>query len=346
LNTFSRLVAGSGFATNLAIVAVLAATGAGLMWPRFREMAVIATLAFWLLDWFLIQDFGLFGGLGTDPNSALPICLLVVGGYLAVLRPAVAQAAPPPQVGTSPPVEPADQEAIDEDGRRPSARSGARPRRVLGVVSVVAAIGVTLLGAVPMAVAAVDRTPSPILAESLQGTGSPMNTLAPPLHLVDQRGRPIGLSDFRGRAVLLTFLDPVCTTDCPIIASEFVQATRMLGSASSRVALVAVVANPIYHSLEDVGAFDRQEGLDRVPNWYFLTGTVSQLRAVWKSYDMQVVVAGGGQMIVHSEVAYVIDPSGHIRWIASDDPGPATTATKESFAALMANDVKRILAPT
>jgi len=153
------------------------------------------------------------------------------------------------------------------------------------------------------------------------------------------------LPDFRGRAVLLTFLDPVCTTDCPIIASELVQATRMLGSASKRVALVAVVANPIYHSLQDVGAFDRQEGLDRVPNWYFLTGTVSQLRAVWKSYDMQVVVAGGGQMIVHSEVAYVIDPSGHIRWITSDDPGPATTATRESFAELMANDVKQILGP-
>ena len=40
---------------------------------------VIATVALCLADWVLIEDFGFFGGLGTDPNSMIPIILLVGG---------------------------------------------------------------------------------------------------------------------------------------------------------------------------------------------------------------------------------------------------------------------------
>ena len=36
--------------------------------------------------WVLVQDFGFFGGVGTDPNSMIPIALLFSGGYLATVR--------------------------------------------------------------------------------------------------------------------------------------------------------------------------------------------------------------------------------------------------------------------
>ena len=39
-----------------------------------------------LADWVLIEDFGFFGGLGTDPNSMIPFVLLTVAGYLALTR--------------------------------------------------------------------------------------------------------------------------------------------------------------------------------------------------------------------------------------------------------------------
>ena len=41
----------------------------------------------------------------------------------------------------------------------------------------------------------------------------------------------------------MTFLDPVCTSDCPIIAQEFKQTGQMLGTQAKNVELVAVVAN-------------------------------------------------------------------------------------------------------
>ena len=48
--------------------------------------------------------------------------------------------------------------------------------------------------------------------------------------------------------------------------------------------LVAIVANPVYHQVAYTQAFDRQEHLDQVPNWLYLTGSVPQLQQVWKDY--------------------------------------------------------------
>ena len=42
----------------------------------------------------LIEDFGFFGGLGTDPNSMIPMALVVVAGYLALTRVPVPAADP------------------------------------------------------------------------------------------------------------------------------------------------------------------------------------------------------------------------------------------------------------
>ena len=44
-------------------------------------------------------------------------------------------------------------------------------------------------------------------------------------------------------------------------------ANGVLGSASSRVELVAVDANPQYIGPDYLAAFDQQEGLNRVTNW-------------------------------------------------------------------------------
>ena len=71
----------------------------------------------------------------------------------------------------------------------------------------------------------------------------------------------MSLASLHGKVVLLTFLDPVCTSDCPLIAQEFRAADRLLHGRSRQVELVAIVANPVYRTLAYTRAFDRQEGL-------------------------------------------------------------------------------------
>jgi hypothetical protein len=76
--------------------------------------------------------------------------------------------------------------------------------------------------------------------------------------------------------VLLTFLDPVCTIDCPLIAQEFKAAGELLGAQASQVELVAIAANPTYYGTQFTQAFTQQEGLSTVSDWLYLTGTLTQ----------------------------------------------------------------------
>ena len=132
--------------------------------------------------------------------------------------------------------------------------------------------------------------------------------------------------------VLLTFLDPVCTSDCPLIAQEFRQADQLLGAHRRQVELVAVVANPVYNALGYTQAFDRQEHMNTLPNWDYLTGSVAQLEKVWRQYGIAAQILPAGGMIGHSDVAYVIDRSGRTRTELNFDPGPGTTSSQASFA--------------
>jgi cytochrome oxidase Cu insertion factor (SCO1/SenC/PrrC family) len=194
-----------------------------------------------------------------------------------------------------------------------------------------------------MAAAQASPNADPILAQAIAGSAAPLNFPAKGFQLTDQHGHTVSLASLRGKVVLLTFLDPVCTTDCPLIAQELRAAGQLLGAAARNVELVAVVTNPIYHRVADTQAFDRQEHLNQVPNWLYLTGSVPQLKRVWKDYGISAEILPAGSMIGHQDLAYVIDQAGHVRAELNTDPGPGTTATKSSFAVLLADAARQAL---
>jgi cytochrome oxidase Cu insertion factor (SCO1/SenC/PrrC family) len=142
--------------------------------------------------------------------------------------------------------------------------------------------------------------------------------------------------------VVLTVLDPVCTTDCPLIAQELRATNQMLGSDSSRVRFVAIVANPTYRSVAVVDAFDRQEGLDSQSNWLFLTGSESALRSVWDNYGAGVYTAPAGGMAAHADLVYLIDRTGITRQALDADPGDGS-ADHESFSTLLTDQIDQDL---
>ena len=369
---FGSFAASNGFAVNLVVVIALAAMGAIFLTgrPRLVRYAVAFGIAFCLADWLQVQDLGFLGGLGTDPNSMIPMILLFSAGYLAL--------APAPQEAT------VLQEAAVQKRRRGGRDSGTgRERRWLGTagrhdwetagtagdsgtggwrrrlrpgalgaalatararsVAAVAALAVILIGAAPMASAAANRTADPILALAIAGNSASLDLPAPGFSLTDQDGRTVSLASLRGKVVLMTFLDPVCTTDCPIIAQEFKQTGQLLGAQNKNVELVAVVANQIYRSTAFTRAFDQQEGLATVPNWLYLTGSLSQLSAVWQHYGITVENLPAGAMSAHNDVAMVIDRSGQIRQEISTDPGPGTSSTKSSFSVLLSQYARQAL---
>src|ERR1700746_741657 len=111
---------------------------------------------------------------------------------------------------------------------------------------------------------------------------------APDIKLVNQFGQPMSLSQFRGKVVMLGFEDSECTTVCPLTTQSMLQAKQLLGAAGDQVQLLGVDANPTATSVGDVLSYSRTHGL--VNQWNFLTGSLAELKATWKSYDIAVQI--------------------------------------------------------
>ena len=360
VSAFGNFTAAHGFAVNLVAVIALAAIGAAFCLSALRgdarlaRIAVLVAAVFCLADWVLIEDLGFFGGLGTDPNSMIPLILLFTAGYLGMApapEPEPAVAAEPAAAATAAEdAEPAPAAQPDAPATPPSrlpAWLTTASRGFAGLsgrsVAALGAIAVIVVGAAPMAFASANRNADPIIAQALAGDSGPINEPAPGFTLTSQDGHQVSLASLRGKVVLLTFLDPVCTTDCPIIAQELRAADAMLGAKAGGTELVAVVANPTYTSTAFTAAFTRQEGLSQVSNWLYLTGSLSQLVPVWHQYGIEVQNLPAGAMSAHNDLAFVISATGRLRQEISDDPGPGTAATQSSFAGLLANSVLQVM---
>jgi cytochrome oxidase Cu insertion factor (SCO1/SenC/PrrC family) len=330
LASFGAFVSAHGWAVNLFVVVALAAIGTLLASgrPRFALVGLIALVPLCLADWVLVEDLGFLGGVGTDPNSMLPMALVFVAGYVAMVRLPVETEAPQP--------------TVDKTSGTTAWWERSSLSYVTRTIAAVGALAIVIVGTGPMALAAVNQNADPILTEALDGTPNSLELPAPHFTLTDQHGQTVSLASLRGHAVALTFLDPVCTTDCPLVAQEFRQTDQRLGDQARSVDFVAIVANPIYRSASFTNAFDRQESLSHLPNWYFLTGSVSQLQHVWNSYGIQVSTVGAGAMVAHSDLAVVIDPRGLERDVLIDDPGPTQTFAS-SFSSLLLSRIDQVL---
>jgi protein SCO1/2 len=131
---------------------------------------------------------------------------------------------------------------------------------------------------------------------------------APDFTLTDQFGARVSLRSLRGKVAILAFNDSECTTICPLTTTAMVDATRMLGSAASRVQLLGIDANPTATTSADVRSYSELHGM--VHQWHFLTGSLSALSQVWKAYKIDVAIEQG--QIDHTPALFVIGPDGRL----------------------------------
>jgi cytochrome oxidase Cu insertion factor (SCO1/SenC/PrrC family) len=354
LDAFAGFDESHGFAVNLVVTTVLAVTGVVLLGgrPRLIRPVLLGFTVLCLADWVLMEDLGFLGGLGTDPNSMIPFLLLAVGGYLALTQATGGTAEQTARLVTP------GREAVGRDavGREAVGRPGRRAQswpvtlwqQVIAASSrsVVALGGAALvvLGAVPMAIAQASPEADPILARSVAGESAPVDYPAPGFTLTDQHDRTVTLASMRGQVVLISFLDQLCTSRCPPIASELRQVDRLLGASAQRVELVGIVLARTGRSAGVVRAFDQQQGLSRLPGWLTLTGSPAQLERVWHEYGVIPLRPGDGAQGRSGSEFYVIDRTGHVRRAFSHDAGPGTAAARSSFAALFADAARQALA--
>jgi cytochrome c biogenesis protein CcmG/thiol:disulfide interchange protein DsbE len=136
--------------------------------------------------------------------------------------------------------------------------------------------------------------------------GTPLSGPAPDFTLADQFGQPTSLRSFRGKVVMLAFNDSECTTVCPLTTTAMLDAKAMLGKDASRVQLLGIDANPAAISLEDVWSYSELHGM--LHAWHFLTGSLDQLKRVWRQYGVEAAAEHG--QITHTPALFVIGPQG------------------------------------
>ena len=165
-----------------------------------------------------------------------------------------------------------------------------------------------------------------------------LDTKAPAVSLTDQHGKPMSLSDFSGKAVILTFGDDKCTDLCTLLAQDVIAADKDLGAAKSNVQFVSINANPFYPSVAATREWSDEHGLGKVANWHFLTGSPAVLASLSKAYGVDVELDHHNRTIVHGTDMFFIDPSGHERQIGQFGVESANTSLFAHAMAQLAVD--------
>src|SRR6476646_5991543 len=180
------------------------------------------------------------------------------------------------------------------------------------------ALGVGIGAAIAIARSSTTAPAAPV-ADTLTPTrlnrnldpGSPLSAAAPGFTLTDQFGKRVSLRSFRGKVVVVSFNDPECTTICPLTTTALLHAKELLGPSASRVELVGVGANPEATQVKWVRDYSRAHGM--LHKWRFLTGSLAELKRVWRAYYIAAAVVNGS--IDHTPATYLIDPNGRESWL-------------------------------
>jgi cytochrome oxidase Cu insertion factor (SCO1/SenC/PrrC family) len=136
--------------------------------------------------------------------------------------------------------------------------------------------------------------------------GAELSAVAPDFTLTDQFDKRVSLRSLRGKVVVLSFNDPKCTTICPLTTTALLHAKKLLGPAASRVDLIGVGANPDATGVKWVRAYSRVHRMMR--QWRFLTGSLPELKRVWRAYHIEAAVVRGN--VDHTPATYVIGGNG------------------------------------
>jgi cytochrome oxidase Cu insertion factor (SCO1/SenC/PrrC family) len=136
--------------------------------------------------------------------------------------------------------------------------------------------------------------------------GAALSAMAPGFTLTDQFGKRVSLRSLRGKVVVLSFNDPECTTICPLTTTALLHAKKLLGPAASQLELIGVGANPEKTQVKWVRDYSKVHGM--LHEWRFLTGSLPELRRVWRGYGIEAAVMNG--TVDHTPATYVIDRRG------------------------------------
>jgi protein SCO1 len=140
---------------------------------------------------------------------------------------------------------------------------------------------------------------------------SPAET-EPPLVLRNYKGEEVNITQYKGKAVLLTFLYTKCPDVCPLIASNLGVSLNLMGSQrASKVQVIAVSVDPRGDTPKTVAVFLQRHGV--AGRMQYLIGSAHELARVWKAWGVgSERDAQQPQLVNHTGLVYGLSAQGKV----------------------------------
>jgi len=163
-------------------------------------------------------------------------------------------------------------------------------------------------------------------------TSATPNTKAPEYVLLNQEGNRFDSTTLRGKVVVLNFIFTTCTDVCPLFTANLAELQRTLKNERSNIFLVSITTDPEVDSPKVLKSYAQRYGAD-FQNWAFLTGSESQLKQIWKGFDVRVIKKGRG-LVQHTSLTTVIDRQGIRRFNFFGEKWPLKDLLRDTSALL------------
>ena len=140
------------------------------------------------------------------------------------------------------------------------------------------------------------------------GTVSPVKP-APEIGLKTWDGRLVRTADYRGDAVLVTFVYTKCPDICPLIIDNLVRVKKRLGADGKRLRIVAVSVDPAGDTPASVRRFLARHKAHAAVD--YVVGSKTELERVWARWGISARVnPDDPALIEHSGVIWGLDMRG------------------------------------
>lgn len=140
----------------------------------------------------------------------------------------------------------------------------------------------------------------------------PVIGAAPRFALTGEDGKPVALEDFRGKALVVSFIFTACPDYCPLLTAKLVGVQDALGDDfGRRVAFVSITVDPALDTPEVLRHYALSHGAD-LEGWHFLTGEPSAIEAVTRAYGV-VAMQAANDLVDHTFLTSLVDPEGILR---------------------------------
>jgi protein SCO1/2 len=137
----------------------------------------------------------------------------------------------------------------------------------------------------------------------------------PDVKLVNQDGRPLSIKQFKGRALVVTFIYTRCPLPdyCPLMSANFARLNAaILGDAAlrRRAHLLSVTLDPEYDKPAVLKAYGGTYAGGKFDNWDFATGDPVEVRRL--AEFLGLTYKAEGDQVIHSLRTAVVTPDGKL----------------------------------